>query len=184
MHVWYTESPWFTHTLHPAVDRELIMAAMRAHNIGFYKPSLWHVWCQVVYFSLCGSRLLDVHFELSIITLKTEKSVKSCKDMQWQYAKSREPVKLNRIWMHTICRLVIMLVDVVVGIILLVLSHHILARHTRDDRQMSWGSLCNGGITAIQEELAIIDDPCSCGRNAKFDWECKFQQLLLQFNGL
>lgn len=81
---------------------------------------------------------------------------------------SLEPVKLNHIRMHTICRLVIMLVDVIVGIILLVLSHHILACHTRDDRQMSWGSLGNGGITAVQQELAIIDDPCSYGRNAKF----------------
>lgn len=71
--------------------------------------------------------------------------------------------------MHTICGLVIMLVDMVVGIILLVLSHHILARYTRDDRQMSWGSLGNGGITAVQQELAIIDDPCSCGSNAKFE---------------
>lgn len=166
MHVWYTEFPWFTHTLHPAVDRELIMAAMRAHNIGFYKPSLWHVWCQVVYFSWCGSRLLDVHFELSIVTLKTGKSVRSCNDLQWLHDNSMGPVKLSRIRMHTICGLVIMLVDVVVGIILLVLSHHILARHTRDDRQMSWGSLGNGGITAVQQELPIIDDPCSCGRNA------------------
>lgn len=146
------------------------MAAMRAHNIGFYKPSLWHVWCQVVFFSHCGSRLLDVHFELSIITLKTEKSVRSCSDMQWLHDNSRGPVKLNRIRMHTVCGLVIMLVDMVVGIILLVLSHHILARHTRYDRQMSWGSLGNGGITAVQQELAIIDDPCSCGRNAKFEW--------------
>lgn len=28
-----------THTLHPAVDRKLKMAAMRAHNIGFYKQA-------------------------------------------------------------------------------------------------------------------------------------------------
>lgn len=146
------------------------MAAMRAHNIGFYKPSLWHVWCQVVYFSCCGSRLLDVHFKLSIITLKTEKSVRGCDDMQWVHDNSRRPIKLNRIRMHTICGLVVMLVDVVVGIIFLVLSNHILARHTRDDRQMSWGSLGNGGITAVQQELAIIDDPCSCGRKAKFEW--------------
>lgn len=54
-------------------DRELKkMVAMRAHNIGFYKPSHWHVWCQVICFCRCGSSLLDVHFKLSIITLKTK----------------------------------------------------------------------------------------------------------------
>lgn len=46
--------------------------------------------------------------------------------------------------MHTVSRLVVMLVDAVVGFILLVLSHHVLARHTRNNRQMSWGSLGNG----------------------------------------
>lgn len=45
---------------------------MRAHNIGFYKPSHWHVWCQVIRFCWWGSSLLDVHFKLSIITLKTK----------------------------------------------------------------------------------------------------------------
>lgn len=160
LYVWYTESPWFTHTLHPAVDRELKMAAMRAHNIGFYKPSLWHVWCQVIYFSWCGSHLLDVHFELSIITFKTEKSLRSCNEV---HDNSSSLIR-------TVCRLVIMLVDVVVGFVLLVLSHHVLARHTRNYRQMSWGSLGNGGIAAIQQKLAIIDDPCSCSRNATFEW--------------
>lgn len=159
-----------THTLHPAVDRELKMAAMRAHNIGFYKPSLWHVWCQVLYFSWCGSGLLDVHLKLSIITLKREKSLRSCNSVQWQHDNSRGCVKINHSAMYTICGLVIMLVDVVVGFILLFLSHHILARHTRDDREVSWGSLGNGGITAVQQELAIIDDPCSCSGMAKFKW--------------
>lgn len=83
-------------TLHPAVDRELKMAAMRAHNIGFYKPSLWHMWCQVLYFSWCSSGLLDVHLELSIITLKTEKSLRSCNSVQWLHDNSRGRVKLNR----------------------------------------------------------------------------------------
>lgn len=44
------------------------MAAMRAHDIGFYKPSHWHTCCQVISFCWCGSSRLDVHFELSIIT--------------------------------------------------------------------------------------------------------------------
>lgn len=46
------------------------MAAMRAHDIGFYKPSHWHACCQVISFCWCGSSRLDVHFELSVITLK------------------------------------------------------------------------------------------------------------------
>lgn len=43
LYVWYTESLWFyTHYIQQR-DRELKkMAAMRAHNIGFYKPSHWH----------------------------------------------------------------------------------------------------------------------------------------------
>lgn len=49
------------------------MAAMRAHDIGFYKPSHWHTCCQVISFCWCGSSRLDVHFELSIITLKAQK---------------------------------------------------------------------------------------------------------------
>lgn len=99
-------------------NRELKkMAAMRAHNIGFYKPSHWHMSCQVICFCWCGSSLLDVHFKLSIIT---------------------------------VCGLAIVVVDVVVGFILLVLSQDILAGHSRDDRQVSWGSLGNGGIAPVQ----------------------------------
>lgn len=44
------------------------MAAMRAHDIGFYKPSHWHACCQVISFRWCGSSRLDVHFELGVIT--------------------------------------------------------------------------------------------------------------------
>lgn len=51
---------------------------------------------------------------------------------------------------HTIYGLAIMVVDVVVGFILLVLSQDILAGHSRDDRQVSWGSLGNGRITSVQ----------------------------------
>ncbi len=63
-----------------------------------------------------------------------------------------------------------MVVDVVVGFILLVLSQDILAGHSRDDRQVSWRSLGNGGIAPVQEELAIIDDAGSCNRT-----QIKFQ---------
>lgn len=111
-------------------DRELKkMAAMRAHNIGFYKPSHWHGRCQVICFCWCGSSLLDVHFELGIITS---------------------------------CGLSIM-VDVVVGFVLLVLPQDILARHSGDDRQVSWGGLGDGGITPVQEELTVVDDPSPSG---------------------
>lgn len=48
--------------------------------------------------------------------------------------------------------------DVLVGFVLLVLSQDILARHSRDDGQVSRGSLGNGGITPVKQELAIIDD--------------------------
>lgn len=50
----------------------------------------------------------------------------------------------------TVCGLPIMVVDVVVGFILLVLSQDILAGHSRDDRQVSRGSLGNGGIAPVQ----------------------------------
>lgn len=55
---------------------------MRAHNIGFYKPSHWHVWCQVICFCWCGSSPLDVHLKLSIVPLKTKqkKAVKCCEE--------------------------------------------------------------------------------------------------------
>lgn len=45
-------------------DRELKkMAAMRAHNIGFYKPSHWHGWCQVNCFCWWGSSLFRCPFQ-------------------------------------------------------------------------------------------------------------------------
>lgn len=43
-----------------------------------------------------------------------------------------------------------MVVDVVVGFVLLVLSQDILARHSGDDRQVSRGSLGDGGTTPVQ----------------------------------
>lgn len=42
------------------------------------------------------------------------------------------------------------MVDVVVGFILLVLPQDILAGHSRDDRQVSWGSLGDGRIAPVQ----------------------------------
>lgn len=160
-------------------DRELKkMAAMRAHNIGFYKPSHWHAWCQVICFCWWGSSLLDVHFKLSIITLRTKPN----KGRQWNVKtrleqlfvivaviKCKNILEQQRVCLlsvqalfsrrvdysvltgtHTIYGLAIMVVDVVVGFILLVLSQDILAGHSRDDRQMSWGSLGNGRITSVQ----------------------------------
>lgn len=56
-----------------------------------------------------------------------------------------------------------MVVDVVVGFILLVLTQDMLAGHSRDDRQVSWGSLGDGRITPVQQELTVIDDPGSAG---------------------
>lgn len=50
----------------------------------------------------------------------------------------------------TVCGLPIMVVDVVVSFILLVLSQDILAGHSRDDRQVSRGSLGNGRIAPVQ----------------------------------
>lgn len=43
-----------------------------------------------------------------------------------------------------------MVVDVVVGFILLVLTQDILAGHSRDDGQVSWGSLGNGRVAPVQ----------------------------------
>lgn len=43
-----------------------------------------------------------------------------------------------------------MVVDDVVGFVLLVLSQDILAGHSGDDRQVSWGSLGDGRITPVQ----------------------------------
>lgn len=57
-----------------------------------------------------------------------------------------------------------MVVDVVVGFVLLVLSQDILTGHSRDNRQVSWRSLGQGGIALVQQELAVIDDPGSCSR--------------------
>lgn len=106
------------HTLHPAARQRAKEDAMRAHNIGFYKPSHWHGWCQVIFFCWWSSSLLDVHFKLSIIT---------------GYG------------------LAIMFVfDVVVGFVLLVLSQDIWAGHSRNDRQVSRGSLGNGRVTSVQ----------------------------------
>lgn len=51
---------------------------------------------------------------------------------------------------HTVCGLAIVVFDVVVGFVLLVLSQDILAGHSWDDRQVSWGSLGNGGIAPVQ----------------------------------
>lgn len=110
-------------------DRELMkMAAMRAHNIGFYKPSHWHVGCQVICFCWCRPSQSDVHFKLSVFAS---------------------------------CGLSIMVVNVVVGLILLLLIQDILAGHSRDDRQVSWGSLGNGRVAPVQQELTVIDDPGS-----------------------
>ena len=60
------------------------------------------------------------------------------------FVKSHNPVYV------TVCGLAIMVVDVVVGFILLVLSQDILAGHSRDDRQVSRGSLGNGRIAPVQ----------------------------------
>lgn len=60
-----------------------------------------------------------------------------------------------------------MVVDVVVNFILLVLTQDMLAGHSRDDRQVSWGSLSYGGITPVQQELTVIDDPGSSGSGRK-----------------
>lgn len=50
-------------------DRELKkMAAMRAHNIGFYKPSHWHLDARSFAFCWWGFRQLDVHLKLRVIT--------------------------------------------------------------------------------------------------------------------
>lgn len=113
-------------------DKELKkMAAMRAHNIGFYKPSHWHTCCQVISFCWCGFSRLDVHFELSIITFKAQR--KGNRTSRYWDASRRgrlmnqyvERWIMNMLLSFTSCRLAIVVVDVVVGFILLVLSQNI-----------------------------------------------------------
>lgn len=67
-----------------------------------------------------------------------------------------------------------MVVDVVVGFILLVLTQYILAGHSRDDRQVGRGSLGNGRITPVQQELPVIDNPSSYKRT-NIDYSLLYQ---------
>lgn len=60
-----------------------------------------------------------------------------------------------------------MVVDVVVGFVFLVLPQDMLAGYSWDDRQVSWGSLGYGGVTPVQQELSVIDDPGSSGSGRK-----------------
>lgn len=64
-----------THTQHiQQQDRELKkMAAMRAHNIGFYKPSHWHVSCQVILLLLVRFQFVRCPFQTEHPHLDTKK---------------------------------------------------------------------------------------------------------------
>lgn len=60
-------------------------------------------------------------------------------------------------------RFALMVVDVVVGFVLVVLSQDVLAGHSGDHRQVGGRGLGDGGVTPVQEELPVVDDPSASG---------------------
>jgi len=52
-----------------------------------------------------------------------------------------------------------MTVGVFVGFVLPVLTQNRLAGDPGDGGQVGWGGLGDGGVTSVQQELPVIDDP-------------------------
>lgn len=116
-------------------------------------------------FCWCGSSFLDVHFKLSILTWKQKKENREKRGKGEETVRGGDALILPHVL--TFSGLAVVVLDVVVGFVLLVLSQDILAGHSRDDRQVSWWRLGQGGIALVQQELAVIDDPGSCGRKTQ-----------------